>query len=39
MALPENAIPGTANIFAKVYPGVFSQVVEGVEGMLGMPHG
>ncbi|MBI2921682.1 MAG: hypothetical protein HYY18_11420 [Planctomycetes bacterium] len=39
IALPGNSIPGTTKIFAKVYPGVFSQVVEGVEGMLGMPHG
>ena len=39
MTLPPNAIPGTTKIFAKVYPGIFSQVVEGVEGMLGMPHG
>jgi hypothetical protein len=37
--LPANAIPGTTKIFAKLHPGIASQVVEGVEGMLGMPHG
>jgi len=37
--IPENAIPGTPKIFAKVYPGVYAQVVDGVEGMLGAPHG
>ncbi len=37
--IPANAIPGSFKIFCKCYPGVFSQVVEGVEGMLGMPHG
>ena len=37
--IPANAIPGSFKIFCKCYPGVFSQVIEGVEGMLGMPHG
>ncbi len=37
--LPASSIPGTTKIFAKIYPGVLSQVVEGVEGLLGMPHG
>lgn len=37
--LPACSIPGTTKIFAKIYPGVLSQVVEGVEGLLGMPHG
>ena len=26
-------------VIVKVYPGVFSQVVEGVDGMLRMPNG
>jgi hypothetical protein len=37
--IPANAIPGSFKIFAKCHPGVFSQIVEGVEGMLGAPHG
>ena len=39
VSLPENAIPGTAKVFVKVYPGLFSQVVEGLDGMLRMPFG
>jgi hypothetical protein len=37
--VPQNAIPGTPRIEVKVYPGVFSQVVEGIEGLLRMPFG
>jgi hypothetical protein len=37
--IPQNAIPGTSRIEIKVYPGVFSQVVEGIDGLLRMPFG
>ncbi|MBI2899115.1 MAG: hypothetical protein HYY17_02955 [Planctomycetes bacterium] len=37
--IPKDAIEGSLKVFGKVYPGVFAQVIEGVEGMLGMPHG
>ncbi|HIQ06095.1 MAG TPA: hypothetical protein EYH31_10500 [Anaerolineae bacterium] len=37
--IPQGAIPGTARIWVKIYPGVVSQVVEGLEGMLRMPMG
>jgi len=39
VTLPADAIPGTGKIWLKVYPGVVSQVVEGLEGMLRMPMG
>lgn len=37
--LPENAIPGTARVTVKVYPGIISQVLDGLEGMLQQPYG
>ncbi len=37
--IPENAIDGASKIFVKVYPGVFSQVVEGMDKILQMPFG
>jgi len=37
--IPREAIEGSVKVFGKCYPGVFAQVIEGVEGMLGMPHG
>jgi hypothetical protein len=37
--IPENAIPGTPKIWVKLYPGVVSQIVEGLSGMLKMPFG
>jgi len=36
---PDNAIPDTPKVLVKVYPGVFSQVLEGTEGMLRLPGG
>lgn len=39
IVLPDAVIDDSYKIFVKVYPGVFSQMMEGVEGMLGMPHG
>lgn len=37
--IPKEAIEGSLKVYGKCYPGVFAQVIEGVEGMLGMPHG
>lgn len=37
--LPETAIPGTARVTVKLFPGVVSQMVEGLEGMLQQPFG
>jgi hypothetical protein len=37
--IPDDAIDGASKIVFKCYPGVFSQIAEGVEGMLGAPHG
>jgi uncharacterized protein YfaS (alpha-2-macroglobulin family) len=33
------AIEGASKVFVKIYPGVLSQVVEGLENMLRMPFG
>ena len=37
--IPQNAIPDASKVLVKIYPGVFSQVMEGTEGMLRMPFG
>lgn len=37
--IPEQAIPDSYKLMVKVYPGVFSQVLEGTEGMLRLPGG
>jgi len=37
--IPPEAINGTAKISVKIYPGVVSQVVEGLEKILRMPFG
>lgn len=39
ITIPAEAIPGTAQIFVKVYPGILSQVVEGLDALLRMPFG
>ncbi|MBK8799533.1 MAG: hypothetical protein IPM07_25955 [Anaerolineales bacterium] len=36
---PDIAIPGTARMTVRVYPGVVSQVLEGLEGLLQTPYG
>lgn len=36
---PPEAIAGTQKVLVKVYPGVFSQVVEGLDSLLRMPFG
>lgn len=37
--IPGSAIDGTQNLTVKIYPGVISQVVEGLDSILQMPHG
>ena len=37
--IPNGIVPDSAKILVKIYPGVMSQVIEGVEGMLRMPFG
>jgi hypothetical protein len=37
--IPAHAIPDASKILVKLYPGVFSQVMEGMEGMMRMPFG
>lgn len=39
MDIPADAIDGVSNILVKVYPGIFSQVVEGMDKILQMPYG
>lgn len=37
--IPTDAIPGTQGVTVKIYPGMISQVVEGLDAMLQMPYG
>lgn len=37
--IPEKAIPGASKILVTLYPGLFSQVVEGLDKILRMPSG
>lgn len=39
ITIPEAAIDGASKILVKIYPGFFSQVVEGLDAMLRMPSG
>ena len=39
VAIPAAAIPGASTIFVKLYPGHFSQVVEGLDKIFRMPNG
>lgn len=39
ITIPHSAIDDASNILVKVYPGAFSQVIEGLDSMLRMPHG
>jgi len=39
VTIPENVVPDTARVEIKVYPGVLSQVVEGLEKILRLPSG
>lgn len=37
--IPEYAVNGTGKVMVKIYPGYFSQVVEGLDKILRMPSG
>ena len=37
--VPLEAIDDSERLFVKIYPGIFSQLVEGLDSMLRMPHG
>jgi len=39
VTIPKGAIDGASTIWVKLYPGTFSQVVEGLDGLLRMPSG
>ncbi len=39
VTIPAAAIAGASNILVKIYPGIFSQVVEGLDTILQMPFG
>jgi 5-hydroxyisourate hydrolase-like protein (transthyretin family) len=39
ISIPKEAVPGTAHIYVKIYPGILSQVVEGLDALLRMPFG
>lgn len=39
IGFPEDAIPGGSQLWLKIYPGAFSQVAEGLDGILRMPGG
>jgi uncharacterized protein YfaS (alpha-2-macroglobulin family) len=39
ISIPAAAIPGTQQLMVKLYPGILSQVVEGLDSMLRMPSG
>ena len=39
LPIPVEAIPGTSRVTVKVFPGIVSQVLAGLEGMLQMPYG
>jgi uncharacterized protein YfaS (alpha-2-macroglobulin family) len=39
VVLPKEAIDDASTIFVRIYPGTFSQVVDGLDSMLRMPSG
>jgi len=39
ITIPDGAIDDASKIFVKIYPGVLSQVIEGLDKMLRMPFG
>jgi len=39
VSIPNDAIAGTQNLVVKIYPGVVSQVIEGLDSILRMPNG
>jgi uncharacterized protein YfaS (alpha-2-macroglobulin family) len=39
ISIPSQAIAGTSSLVVKIYPGVLSQVVEGLDSILRLPNG
>lgn len=39
ITIPANAVDGGSDLFVKVYPGAFSQVLEGMDSIFRMPNG
>ena len=39
LTVPAEAVPETPYVEVKIYPGVMSQAVEGLEKILRLPHG
>ncbi len=39
ITIPEDAIADASKILVRIYPGVFSQIVDGLDSMLQMPFG
>ena len=39
ITIPAEVVAGTAEVTVKVFPGVVSQVIEGLDGMLQQPYG
>ena len=37
--IPKDAIEGASDLFVKIYPGAFSQVIEGLDNIFQMPNG
>ena len=37
--IPQTAVPGASKVLVRLYPGVFSQVIAGMESMLRLPGG
>ncbi len=39
VTIPQDALDNASKIFVKVYPGIMSQIVEGMDAILQMPYG
>lgn len=39
LPIPPGAVPGASRVTVKVYPGIVSEVLGGLEGLLHMPYG
>ncbi|MBW1811715.1 MAG: hypothetical protein JRJ87_26235, partial [Deltaproteobacteria bacterium] len=39
ISIPQDSIDGASRIFVKVYPGLMSQAIEGLDSILRVPHG